>query len=85
VASKSTLMQKKHLLILVLVFLIFVDFSFGQCAMCKANLESNIEEEVSFGKSINTGILMLMIAPYVILFLLFRKKLKAIFTNLIKG
>jgi len=77
-------MQKKHLLILVLVLLIFVDFSFGQCAMCKANLESNIEEEVSFGKTINTGIIMLMIAPYIILFLLFRKRLKNIFSSLIK-
>jgi phosphatidylglycerophosphate synthase len=78
-------MQKKHLLILILVLLIFVDFSFGQCAMCKANLESNIEEEVSFGKTINTGILMLMIAPYIILLLLFRKKIRGIFNNLIKG
>jgi hypothetical protein len=79
------IMQRKHWLLLVLFLLVFVDFSFGQCSMCKANLESNIEEEVSFGKSINTGILMLMIAPYVILLLLFRKKLKAIYTNLIKG
>jgi phosphatidylglycerophosphate synthase len=77
-------MQKKHLLLLVLVLLLFVDFSFGQCAMCKANLESNIEEEVSFGKTINTGIIMLMIAPYIILFLLFRKRLKNIFSSLIK-
>jgi hypothetical protein len=81
----STVMQKKHWFIFILFLLIFVDFSFGQCAMCKANLESNIEEEVSFGKTINTGILMLMIAPYIILLLLFRKKIKGIFNNLIKG
>lgn len=78
-------MQKKHWFIIAFILLIFVDFSFGQCAMCKANLESNIEEEVSFGKTINTGILMLMIAPYIILLLLFRKKIKAVFTSLIKG
>lgn len=77
-------MQRKHWLLLVLFLLVFVDFSFGQCAMCKANLESNIEEEVSFGKTINTGILMLMIAPYVILLLLFGKRLKNIFRSLIK-
>jgi hypothetical protein len=62
----------------------FVDLSFGQCAMCKANLESTAAEEVSWGKNINIGIIMLMITPYIILFLLFRKKLKSIYLALFK-
>jgi phosphatidylglycerophosphate synthase len=78
-------MQKKYWFLIVFILLLFVDLSYGQCAMCKANLESNIDEEVSFGKTINTGILMLMIAPYIILLLLFRKKIKGIYNNLIKG
>lgn len=77
--------MKKHWFLVVIILLIFVDFSFGQCAMCKANVESGIDEEVSFGRNLNVGIMMLMISPYIILFLLFRKKLKAIFTNLLRG
>lgn len=69
----------------MLILLFVVDFSFGQCAMCKANLESNLEEEVSFGRTINTGIIMLMVMPYIILFILFRKRLKGIFNALLKG
>jgi hypothetical protein len=77
--------MKKFGFILLLVLLVFVDVTYGQCAMCKANLESNLEEEVSFGRTINTGIMMLMIMPYIILFLLFRKRLKAMFTALFKA
>lgn len=77
--------MKKHWFLVVIILLIFVDVSFGQCAMCKANVESGIDEEVSFGRNLNVGIMILMISPYIILFLLFRKKLKAIFTNLLRG
>ncbi len=70
---------------LAILLIFIVDFSFGQCAMCKANVESNLEEEVSFGRTINTGIIMLMVVPYIILFLLFRKKIKGIFNALFKG
>jgi hypothetical protein len=77
--------MKKSWFFVLLLLLVFVDVSYGQCAMCKANLESNLEEEVSFGRTINTGILMLMIMPYIILFLLFRKRLKAMFNALFKA
>lgn len=76
--------MKRNWLILLIILLIFVDFSYGQCAMCKANLESTAAEEVSWGKNINVGIIMLMITPYIILFLLFRKKLKSIYVALFK-
>jgi hypothetical protein len=76
--------MKKNWLFLFILLIFFVDFSFGQCAMCKANLESGTAEEVSFGKNINIGIMMLMITPYIILFLLFRKKLKSIYKALFK-
>jgi phosphatidylglycerophosphate synthase len=77
--------MKKSWFFVLLLLLLLVDVSYGQCAMCKANLESNLEEEVSFGRTINTGILMLMIMPYIILFLLFRKRLKAMFNALFKA
>lgn len=42
--------------------------SFSQCAMCKASVESNIEnnEEV-VGKGLNDGIIYLMSIPYLVL------------------
>jgi len=77
--------MKTRWIVVLIIVLFFIDLSFGQCAMCKANVESNMEEEVSFGRTINTGIMMLMITPYIILFLLFRKKIRAGFNALFKG
>lgn len=77
-------MKKGWIVVLILVLFV-IDYSFGQCAMCKANVESNLDEEVSFGRTINTGILMLMIMPYIILFFLFRKKIKSAFNALFKA
>ena len=74
--------MKKSWIVLLFIIFFFIDFSFGQCAMCKANLESNLEEDVSFGRTINIGIIMLMTVPYIILFLLFRKRLKRTFSAL---
>ncbi len=45
---------------------------FSQCAMCKAVAEEQAEENPS---TINTGILYIMIIPYIILFFAFRKKI----------
>jgi len=40
--------------------------SYAQCAMCKANVESNLKtQNATIGKGINTGILYLMIMPYI--------------------
>ena len=40
----------------------------AQCAMCKATLESNAQNDKSkIGAGLNTGILYLMVIPYMIL------------------
>jgi uncharacterized paraquat-inducible protein A len=39
--------------------------SSAQCAMCKAALESKSEEGRNVGIGINTGILYLMVVPYI--------------------
>ncbi|UKN03685.1 hypothetical protein K6119_09185 [Paracrocinitomix mangrovi] len=57
---------------LLMLCLFFVQDLFGQCAMCKAVAEDQAEEGPS---GINTGILYIMIIPYIILFLVFRKKI----------
>jgi hypothetical protein len=52
----------------------------AQCAMCKAAAASDLESNPnSMAKNINTGILYIMGIPYIILFLLFRKKIISFF------
>ena len=41
---------------------------FAQCAMCRVSVENNIAAgETSVGSSLNTGILYLMVMPYLML------------------
>ncbi|MCB9224997.1 MAG: hypothetical protein R2780_05165 [Crocinitomicaceae bacterium] len=63
--------MKKRLLLLIL-FLVFVQDLLGQCAMCKAVAEEQADQGPT---GINTGILYIMIIPYIILFVVFRKKI----------
>lgn len=68
---------------LTLVFIFFLQDLFGQCAMCKAVAEDEFEEDGVTG--INTGILYIMIIPYIILFIVFRKKIFGFFQELRKA
>jgi len=66
-------MNKKFYILFFLLFLI--DIAFGQCAMCRAVLES--EEGQTSAKGINDGIMYLMAIPYLVVaslaFLLYKK------------
>lgn len=54
-------------ILLIILFVVFQEPELhGQCAMCKANLESNLNEGGSIGKGINKGILYLMAVPYLL-------------------
>ena len=55
---------------------------FGQCAMCKAIAEEQAAEDES---TINTGIIYIMIIPYIILFVAFRKKIFGFLRDLKKA
>ena len=50
--------------ILFIMFLFFIETSYGQCSMCRAVLES--EEGQETAKGINKGILYLMAIPYLL-------------------
>lgn len=70
------------LLLLVVVAFMYPDVAQAQgCAMCKAVVESGesgggiFGGEQAIGRGLNSGILYLMAVPYVLLFLLFRKKI----------
>lgn len=69
---------------LVLIALLFLgSYAEAQgCSQCKLIAEQSTElGEASFGTNINKGILFLMTIPYILLFLLFRKKI----ANLIRS
>lgn len=76
--------MRRNLLIVLVLVLAFAmpEFAWAQgCAMCKAVVQngessSNIfGGEQSIGKGLNMGILYLMAVPYILLFLLFRKRI----------
>lgn len=68
---------------LTILFLFFLQDLFGQCAMCKAVAADEVEEEGATG--INVGILYIMVIPYIILFIVFRKKIVGFLKELRKA
>lgn len=80
-------MRRYPLLVLVLVLVIAMpEFASAQgCAMCKAVVQNGENSgnifggEQAIGKGLNMGILYLMAVPYVLLFLLFRKRIVGFF------
>jgi hypothetical protein len=80
-------MQRTLVLLLVMVVasLAPAELLAQGCAMCKAVVESGegggriFGGEQSVGRGLNSGILYLMAVPYLLLFLLFRKKIVGFF------
>lgn len=70
------------------VFLLIIlnnDMIAQGCSQCKMMAQQGSElDEDSFGSSINTGILYLLIIPYILLFFLFRKYIFNFFRSLSK-
>jgi len=81
-------MQRIVLIGFIFLALIFISFDgMAQCAMCKAVVESaedagRLGGTTNIGEGLNKGIIFLMIVPYVLLFLLFRKKIGAFFKEM---
>lgn len=54
----------------------------AQCAMCRATAESASHDNEGVGKSLNSGIVYLMLAPYILLatvgIVFFRKKISSL-------
>jgi hypothetical protein len=75
--------MRKIFLFVFTVVLMGVQHVYGQCSQCKLLSEqgSSQLDEASFGTNINSGILYLMVIPYLILMFLFRKQL----IGLVKG
>lgn len=55
----------------------------AQCAMCKAAVESNVNNDPnSVAKGINKGILYLMAVPYLLIMFIFRKQIASLYRKL---
>ncbi|MEJ8803971.1 hypothetical protein [Pontibacter sp. H249] len=57
---------------LILSFAFVSNEAYSQCAMCRATVESNVgtgskDPESEVGSGLNTGILYLMLVPYVLI------------------
>ncbi|MFN8698825.1 MAG: hypothetical protein ACK500_05375 [Flavobacteriales bacterium] len=77
-------MVTRKLLFLFSAGMLFTDFLYGQCAMCRATAESASEHvDKGIGEGLNAGIIYLMGIPYVLLAagvcVFFRKKLASLF------
>ena len=83
-------MVNTRMALLILVVLIFgallpCDSLAQGCAMCKATVESGQDQSGVFGgqqavgQGLNKGIILLMVVPYILLFLFFRKRIVGFF------
>lgn len=58
---------------------------YSQCAMCKASAESSLKNDPSsMARGLNSGILYLMAAPYLMIMFIFRKQIASLFRKVFK-
>lgn len=76
-------MRKGWILFLCFLLIGGLELAYGQgCSQCKLVAEQGSElDEASFGTNINYGILYLMVLPYIILFVIFRKRIFRFFRS----
>ena len=60
--------MKKTKYILLFIFFFATHLSYSQCAMCRVVAESSQANGSGIANGLNTGILYLMIFPYILLF-----------------
>jgi hypothetical protein len=59
------------------------DTIFGQCAMCKVAAESSLKNDpTSMARSLNSGILYLLMMPYLLLCFIFRKQIASLWRKI---
>jgi hypothetical protein len=75
-------MKVVYKFILLFALIIFQLQSFAQgCSTCRAQIISSTKDDLTIGNGLNTGILFLMIVPYILLFFLFRKNIFNIYKS----
>ena len=67
-------MKRKIIFTILFCFLfLYADSLWSQCAMCKAQAEQSIEQGSTAARWINTGILYMLVIPYLAVGILFWK------------
>lgn len=61
--------------LIVALVILFPMIGEAQCSMCKAAVQSSMDQENSVARGINKGILYLMAIPYFLLAFIFRKQI----------
>ena len=77
--------KRKYWLVFFLfaLFLLYSEVGYAQCAMCKQAAESSMKSDPnSVARSLNSGILYLMLAPYLLLCFIFRKQIASVWKKL---
>jgi len=72
-------MKFLRIYILIAIALLLVTDADAQCAMCKAVAETGSKDGIPVNGGINNAILYLMTLPYILLFILFRKKIASFY------
>ena len=81
----ATYQRNLLLAICCLALVMLPQITEAQCAMCKAAVESNVNNDPnSVAKGINKGILYLMAVPYLLLMFIFRKQSASVWRKLRK-
>ena len=58
--------MKNNIILFIIIVVLFITMDVnGQCAMCKAVVETNLESGDTKGLGLNNGILYLMAIPYI--------------------
>lgn len=68
-------MKFLRITILIALALFLATNADAQCAMCKAVAETGSKDGIPVNGGINSAVLYLMVLPYILLFILFRKKI----------
>ena len=69
-------MKRLFITLLLIAFFLPTGHLTAQCAMCKQAAESTLEHQSdSMARSLNSGIVYLMIIPYLLIAFIFRKPL----------
>ncbi len=60
------MLRKVLAILLVLTLPLLTDTASAQCPMCRMSAESNLENGGTEGRGLNTGILYMLAAPYLL-------------------
>lgn len=73
--SENIMKKYAFILFVIAVLVLLPNITEAQCSMCKAAVQSSMDQENSVARGINKGILYLMAIPYLLLAFIFRKQI----------